>query len=323
MNAADPKGAQLRRTLEHLTLEKMIERIKNEDPDLGQLCNVLHKCCQFKKADAAEEKNRPTDRFANQPTPPENEQSHDEFCRTLTDAAMDIWGIDISHMHKSKNQNAQSKNQPDPSNPEPLPAIPSDPEHPHANPPLQLPTAPLPGLPFGGPSHHPDALSETQSLYDIPPKYRQGATPIKDSQQKHGQPKYTHDEWRKAMHRAIRENYGIYDDDESTSPPHDESTSPPTTNPPHPPTMKPPHPPSSPTSPKRQRGPPRATIRKTPHATACRFAPPQKTNPHPILANPAPRACRFAPPKKTNPHPILANPAPRACLLAHFDILAF
>ena len=194
-NQTDPKGVQLRQTLEHLTLQRMIDQVDKEDLNIKQLCNLLHTCCGHKKAEAAEEKTRSTERIAiqrlnkthpsppsvplrtnslsprlcrgadPQPTPPKNDQSHADFCRTLADAAMDIWGVDISAVCKTNRPNDEK----------------TDP-------------------------------SATKDLYDIPPEYRQGATPIKGSQEKYGQPKYTHKEWRKVMFRAIRANYGIHDD---------------------------------------------------------------------------------------------------------------
>jgi hypothetical protein len=145
---------------------------------------------------------------------------------------------------------------------------PPKPDNPQLSPPNQNHPHPLAS---SRPPQPPTPQGKSNRLYDIPPQYRQGATPIKDSQQKYGQPKYTHDEWRSAMNRAIRENYGIYDDIPQND---DQRTDP--TNPNHPPKTQPTPPPGLPFGGPTKTTPPRESRQPRPPPLAAsrpRFPP--------------------------------------------------
>ena len=217
---ADPKNAQLRQTLENLTLQKMIDQVQQQDLNHKELCDILHTCYQHKKADAVEEKTRSTERIAmhrlnktNQSTKPINSnRTYPNENPTNPDATPANPDDDRLPLR-------------DPSSPQ---TQPGDLDDPNTNPTEQshqlfcrnLARAAMDiwGVDISKvcktekPQNEESDPSATDNLYDIPPEHRQGATPIQGSQEKYGQPKYTRKEWRRVMFRAIRENYGVYDD---------------------------------------------------------------------------------------------------------------
>ena len=144
----DPKGLQLRQTAEHLTLERLIEQLRQEELDIDTLCKILHHCSELKKQDVAAEKNRVALQIAQQPkrtplnagprfpsrsTPnhpfddsPDDQQpldsnhptpraaSHQNFRQTLRQAVADIYGIylDIDPKPHAPPQLASSRQPP-------------------------------------------------------------------------------------------------------------------------------------------------------------------------------------------------------------------
>ena len=210
----DPKGAQLRQTLEHLALEKMIDQVKEQDLNHKELCKILHTCSEHKKADVAQEKTRSTERIAmqrlNKNHPPPKAPGNPETNPDSNATNPDHNGLPLR----------------DPNSPQ---TQPGDLNDPNTNPTAQSHKVFCRNLAKAARDiwgvdisavckangHYDDETdpTETEDLYDIPPEYQQGATPIPGSQQEYGQPKFTYEEWRRVMFRAIRENYGIYDEE--------------------------------------------------------------------------------------------------------------